>query len=232
MSTGRPKIKRDNSTNDMFSLASRYNHKNGIPATSNEVCWAYFMFLMEEVGLNGPLKCKFRTFETDKDTFFQLAYKMHQTPFKAMLTFDDARAQDGKQLRGRFASFHSSYSDYSILDIYPCSFLEMMIALCQKYDSSNMLSEEHPFPRDNVWFWELMHNAKLDIYTDEMVDAALAEGVDSMKIIEKILETINNRTYNEDGSGGLFPLSFPDKDQRLDYMWRQMDRYMMENHEE
>lgn len=214
---------------DLFNSATTYNREIGIPATKVEVSWAYFLYLCEKMDLNGTAHYTVRTPETDHLTYFELALKLHSTPFNVFIIRDENRATDGKNIRGRFAAFHSSFSDYSILDTKPCSMLEMLIALCERYDTENMMTEETG-SRSKVWFWELLHNAGLDIFTDDFVDSYTMEGISSSEIMDKIVSRINKREYNEDGSGGFFPLRTPKRDQRITELWYQMHEYMHENY--
>jgi hypothetical protein len=50
--------------------------------------------------------------------------------------------------------------------------------------------------------------------------------------VEEILHTLIWRTYDPDGTGGFFPLTRPQFDQRTIEIWYQMNAYSMEIHPE
>lgn len=69
------------------------------------------------------------------------------------------------------------------------------------------------------WFWHMLHNIGLDIYNDLAWDG---------EFVDKAMRQINERTYDENGNGGLFPLKETDIDQRKVELWYQMNSYCLE----
>lgn len=154
--------------------------------------------------------------------------KLHSTPFNVYIVRDENRASDGRNLRGRFA-FGTSYQDYSVLDQKPCSMLEMMVALCERFDEDNVRTDESG-NRMKLWFWEMLQNTGLDFFDDSMSYWYSDEGVGTDEIMSEIIEKVNRREYSDDGSGGFFPLKEPKNDQRLVEIWLQMQAYFQEKH--
>jgi len=138
---------------------------------------------------------------------------MHLTEFRWTVRNDDNREEDGKNLRDEF------------MDIYdlvepdqpdaPASMLEVLIVLSRmaSYASYGTPSE---------WFWKMVENLDLRNYTDANFNAHIAEEV------EVALEQVISRSYVEDGRGGLFPLRYPQHDQRRVELWYQLSAYLLE----
>ena len=45
---------------------------------------------------------------------------------------------------------------------------------------------------------------------------------------EEVLDAVIFRNYEYDGRGGLFPLRYPDRDQRDEELWSQLNAYLLE----
>lgn len=133
---------------------------------------------------------------------------------------DDNRVEDGRELRREFLV------DLKIREVDPdwmlmgCSVLEMLIAL-----SRRIAFEESTKP--SFWFWKLIDNLGLTQFNDAWYLAHRNE-----EVIDDRLDTLIFRTYAYDGSqGGLFPLKYPNKDQRTIEIWYQMCAYILEQGE-
>lgn len=146
----------------------------------------------------------------------QLVRALFNTKYKAIIPNDINRYDDGIALRESF-----------IVDAIdgPCSMLEMLVALAGRID--RMLADECCEDQSYRWFWEMIRNLGLDLYTDE---GYMAYG--GLYSIDTILLRVIERTYAKDGSGGLFPLKRPDNDQRKLEIWYQMNAYLLENYPE
>ena len=156
----------------------------------------------------------------------QLVRALFNTKYKAIISNDINRHDDGIALRERFADeLDKRAADYNDLKHPPCSMLEMLIALADRID--RMLADECCEDQSYRWFWEMIRNLGLDQYTDEeYMDYGGLYGIDT--ILLRVIE----RTYAKDGSGGLFPLKRPDNDQRKLELWYQMNAYLLENYPE
>lgn len=95
-----------------------------------------------------------------------------------------------------------------------CSFLEVLIAL------SRRLAWNAGGTAPN-WAWHLVRNLQLDIMYDPI-------GPKKARRIDEILDMCIWRTYAEDGSGGFFPLAWPERDQTKLEVWYQMHAYIDE----
>lgn len=145
-------------------------------------------------------------------SFWNLALHLYTTEYIWLIPNDDNRYEDGRFLREEFIE------DLGLHDVDPdwlhlgCSMLEMLIAL-----SRRLSFQGEGEPRD--WFWHLIDNLDLR-YSDNRRFPA--------NRVEEILNRVIWRTYAPDGSGGLFPLRHPDRDQRDVELWYQLNMYLLE----
>lgn len=126
---------------------------------------------------------------------------------------DDNRAVDGQDLRLRFLEEKGITNPPKDWMWLQCSVLEMLIALAK-----HMAFEADGEPYE--WFWLLIKNLGLDQYKSNHRVPKEA--------IDEVLDAVIWRTYSPDGSGGLFPLSYPQQDQREVEIWYQMSAYLLE----
>ena len=152
-------------------------------------------------------------------SYWRLLTQMYSKPYTWFIPNDDNRVMDGIELRTAFLdatgfNLNDPRGAWMTID---CSMLEMFIALAQRasYDSGRTPSE---------WFWRLMHNLELERYTDDLYEISIAEEVD------ETLDRINNRTYDWNGDGGLFPLHEAKDDQRGIELWYQLQAYLTEGY--
>lgn len=146
-------------------------------------------------------------------TYWKLLKLLFTKEFVWIVPNDDNRIEDGKDLRYEFLDeleIHTEDRDWLGLG---CSMLELFIGLSRRlaFDGDGLASD---------WFWELIDNLGLRSYNDR---AKIPEDQ-----VDEILNRIIWRTYNYDGSGGLFPLKHAREDQRDVELWYQMNAYLIE----
>lgn len=145
--------------------------------------------------------------------FWKLLDQLFKTPFLWSVPNDDNRASDGLDLRTKFMFHHRMHElpeDWASLD---CSMLEMLIALSERMSFN--IDIDMP-----ECFWHILGNLGLGDSTDD-------DPIDS-ETIEDILDRVNGRAYDYNGSGGLFPIQEPLRDQREVEILYQMYRYIQE----
>lgn len=165
----------------------------------------YFRWLYSQVGsvkLKNPAR-----------TYWTVLRQLFTKEFVWIIPNDDNRLEDGRDLRAEFAEQEDVDPDQEWLYL-GCSMLEMLIAL------SRRLSFEDDKPAVE-WFWELMENIGLRGLNDKTKP--------TQQDIDEILDDVIWRTYEVDGTGGLFPLRNPDQDQREVEIWYQLSAYLQEN---
>lgn len=141
----------------------------------------------------------------------------HQIIFDWRVPNDGNRAAEGKELRDEFMRGFGveplPEKEWMGLD---SSVFEMMVGLTKRCD----FIVEIGF---HGWFDIFMKNLGLKNYNDSRYTLA-----DSARV-SRILYRFNERRYEPNGKGGLFPLRHPSKDMREVELWYQMGEYMTEN---
>jgi hypothetical protein len=129
---------------------------------------------------------------------------------------DENRVKDGKALRYEFVRSESPVGVPPEWMNLGCSMLELMIGLARRMVE---MAEGEP----TFWFWQLVENLGLRHYTDDVeIDTA---------DVDETLNRVVFRRYHYDGEGGLFPLKYPEADQRTVELWYQMSSWILENYE-
>lgn len=165
----------------------------------------YFEWLVVQIVANIRLR-------NPSMTYWEVLKQLHRTEFFWIIRNDDNRVADGKELRSEFLNGESING----WDSQGCSFLEMLIALSRRlaFQTEGVSVAE--------WFWHLLGNVGLHISDSEYQDQRM------YNFIDQVLQNINNRTYDRNGRGGLFPLHDLDIDQRKIEIWTQMNYYLLE----
>lgn len=148
-----------------------------------------------------------------------LCDSMNRLVFKDLVPHDANRIAEGTALRAEFLEQYTKQinaMDKIDLLMPDASVFEVLVGLANRADFQ--LDRGEPY-----WFQLFVSNLKLHIFTDLEFKAS-----DSAKI-ERKLRRFNDRRYDEDGIGGIFPLRTPPADQRKVELWYQMAAYMTEN---
>lgn len=153
-------------------------------------------------------------FKNPARTYWSLVKQLHCKPFVWLVPNDDNRVEDGRDLRYEFIKECDVEADEEWLSL-ECSMLEMLIGL-----SRRLAFESKGSARD--WFWEMIENMDLKQLNDFYYDSEAPEQVD------RAMDNVIWRTYNSDGSGGLFPLQNPEEDQTDVELWYQLSSYLAE----
>lgn len=166
----------------------------------------YFTWLYGRVG---SVKLRNRA-----KSFWSLSRQLFRKEFVWFVPNDDNRAADGKLLRLEFLTDEELEVDDEWVNM-GCSMFELLIAL-----SRRLAFETDSEPR--AWFWHLIQVLDLQEYNDRVWDG------DSETKVEEVLDRVIFRNYEADGSGGLFPLQRPQRDQRGVELWYQLSAYLLE----
>lgn len=168
----------------------------------------YLEWLYQEIGRV--------TNKNPRRSFWKLTNQLYRKPYSWSVPNDDNREQDGYELRTEFLQDRNISVDSSWMDL-ECSMLEMLIALARRvsFESSGE-------PGD--WFWRFISNLGLQGYNDSAYSSIVEMDVD------ETLDHVIHRTYEPDGTGGLFPLEHAVQNQRQVELWYQMSAYLLEDH--
>lgn len=165
----------------------------------------YFNWLYSKV-CNTRATSRTKQFET-------LLQELHRTEYVWLVSGDDNRAEDGRDLRDEFLSASGIEAPQEWLD-ESCSVLEMLIAFSRKA----AFETGEPASR---WFWEMLGSLGLS----ECNDVSNPD----RDAIRKTLDTFVWRAYDGLGRGGLFPLRETEYDQRFVEVWYQFSEYLYQN---
>lgn len=152
-----------------------------------------------------------------------LAEMLFNREFHWSVPNDDNREGDGLQLRDDFCDKLGSWGDSSFQVQEPCTVLEALIGIAQRFSFEADDLFQHTTVGD--CFWHILGNLGLKEFTDEWV----TQQVHAEELIESTLDRWLDREYEYDGEGGLFPLRYPQRDQRETEIWYQMSAYLLEN---
>lgn len=146
---------------------------------------------------------------------------LHETEFIYILDIDANRADDGADLRYRFAyEFGLNGDDVKqYLDHRPCSIFEMMVALASRCEEQIMDNPDDG-NRTGKWFFDMIRSLGLMDMDDRRFHK---------EAVGDILYRFMRRDYDASGQGGLFTLRFPKWDMRGIEIWYQMMAYLEEN---
>ena len=158
----------------------------------------------------------------DSNKYTILLDVLHNMKFYSLIPNDDNRGFDGVYLRQLYTDSEGGNPSF-YREIGGCTVLEMLIGLSNRLVFETMDSEwEKTLSK---WFFILLDNLCIEQFDDFHV----RPGIDVFKIQEKV-EKMLNRTYDNHGVGGLFPLKNPKYDQRYVEIWYQMSAYIIENY--
>lgn len=143
--------------------------------------------------------------------------RLYNTEFYSPVPRDDNRAVDGVELR---YMYQDETDDICEKDGC-CSVLEMMIGLAMRIDN-DYLYEYIYGDRTAEWFWEMMHNLRLDYYDDYNYDP---------DEVRYILEKFLDRKYGKHGQNSLFPCQFAGQKWKDLEIWYQLNRYILEKYD-
>lgn len=172
---------------------------------------SYFQWLYEQVA--DP------EFQDKTLTYWKVLRILYTKEFVRLIPNDENRIDEGKALRLRFLESQGiSEVDQDWMDM-GCSVLELMVSISLELEFQAEKGKAY------YWFWELMRNIGLAGFNDKSFRTKRQKDR-----INDILDDLVYRNYEPNGTGGFFPLRYPDKDQRRVELWYQMGDYVTEHH--
>lgn len=148
-------------------------------------------------------------------SYRKLLIYLHDTEFKYTISKDANRAEDGMDLRRRFALLQDDTDIVYYLD-GPCSMLEMMIALAIRCEE-NIMDDPRMGDRTGQWFWGMINSLGLGSMTDDRFDNSY---------VDEVIDKFIFREYEPDGKGGLFTIRNYERDLRKVEIWTQLCWYL------
>ena len=172
---------------------------------------AYFNWLCILIGIDH---------RTSGRNYGKLAMDLHSMEFRAKLPADKNRGMDGMQLRVEFMQKYGEFG--SSTNRGACTMLEFFIALSRRM--SFLMNGNDNNHRSEYYFWVMMDNLGLMKLTDDKWDYLNGDF-----FTEEAVWRVLNRAFEADGSGGIFPLIYPQDDQRYVEFWYQMQSWIGEH---
>lgn len=152
---------------------------------------------------------------TNGRTYIDLMGQLHSKEFVWVVPNDDNRLEDAMALRHQFVNDTGITNPGNLLlGVPPLSVLEVILGLSHRCAFAGGGTPPN-------WAWRLIENLDLQNMADP-VSTRKAERIDD------ILDTFIYRNYEPDGSGGLFPLTHPNGNQKEVEIWYQMNAYLDE----
>jgi len=151
------------------------------------------------------------------ETYWDLLNVMFEKEFRCVIDMDENRMADGMDLRVEFAHEHRMRPT-RLRSLGPCSFLEVVIALSRHM--AFLAGGSAP-----GWAWHLLGNLELQRMSDPL-------SRQKYKKVQEIMEVAIRRKYSPDGTGGFFPLAWPEEDMTQIELWYQLNAYIGELHPE
>lgn len=150
---------------------------------------------------------------TDEHSFRKLLSYLYEIEFTYIIPRDADRAEDGVDLRYRFAYINDLDIDDVLNSIVgPCSIFEMILALAIRCEES-IMDDPSVGDRTGQWFWKMITNLGLGGMTDQKFDK---------DYVDDVILTFLNREYKPNGDGGLFKIKNCEYDLRDVEIWTQM----------
>lgn len=162
-----------------------------------------------------------------RESYRKLCQHLHRKVFYWTIPNDDNRQEEGYDLRHQFMENYENEfaitipADHPFLN-EPVSVFEVLIALSDRMDYQ--LYNPNLPPRNTLWFQEMISNLGIsDLVDNRWSDVAAGD-------VDRVVETLLDRTYDENGNGSLFPLDNPRDDLTQVELWYQLMAYLMEKY--
>lgn len=158
-------------------------------------------------------------------SYIKLCSLLNKIPFEPVMKLDENRSSDVQSLLRE--TYIQSQSDWyrlnndEIMEIptWPVSFLELIISLAMRIDL-DFMREINGIDNTRIYFWILVRNLGILEFDDEHW------GEDAIISIVNRLNIVQERKYDFNGNGGLFPLENAEIDQRNVQIWNQLCQFV------
>lgn len=158
-------------------------------------------------------------------SYINLCKLLHKIPFQPVIALDKNRESDVQSLlRETYVQSQSEWyrlenSESINFSKYPVSFLELIISLAMRIDL-DFMREINGIDNTRIYFWVLVRNLGFLEFDDDNW------GEDSIISVVNRLNIVQDRKYDFDGKGGLFPLENAEFDQRNVQIWNQLCQFV------
>lgn len=158
-------------------------------------------------------------------SYIKLCSLLNKVPFEPVIKLDTNRVSDAQSLlRETYIQSKSEWyrmDDDNVMELSTCpvSFLELIISLAMRIDL-DFMREINGVDNTRIYFWVLVRNLGILEFDDEHW------GEDAIVSIVNRLNIVQDRKYDFNGNGGLFPLENAEMDQRNVQIWNQLCQFV------
>lgn len=158
-------------------------------------------------------------------SYIKLCSLLNKIPFNPIMKLDVNRNSDVQSLLRE--TYIQSQSDWyrlnndEIMELptWPVSFLELIISLAMRIDL-DFMREINGIDNTRIYFWVLVRNLGFLSFDDDDWNE------DSIISVVNRLNIVQERKYDFNGNGGLFPLENAEIDQRNVQIWNQLCQFV------
>lgn len=158
-------------------------------------------------------------------SYIKLCSLLNKIPFEPVMKLDKNRSSDVQSLlRETYIQSQSDWyrlSNDEIMELpaWPVSFLELIISLAMRIDL-DFMREINGIDNTRIYFWVLVRNLGFLSFDDDNWNE------DSIISVVNRLNIVQERKYDFNGNGGLFPLENAEMDQRNVQIWNQLCQFV------
>ena len=158
-------------------------------------------------------------------SYIKLCSLLNKIPFEPVMKLDKNRSSDVQSLlRETYIQSQSDWyrlSNDEIMELptWPVSFLELIISLAMRIDL-DFMREINGIDNTRIYFWVIVRNLGFLSFVDDNWNE------DSIISVVNRLNIVQERKYDFNGNGGLFPLENAEMDQRNVQIWNQLCQFV------
>lgn len=160
-------------------------------------------------------------------SYIKLCSLLNKIPFEPIMKLDINRNSDVQSLlretyiqsQSDWYRLNEQFDDLIDLPTWPVSFLELIISLAMRIDL-DFMREINGIDNTRIYFWILVRNLGFLSFDDDNWNE------DSIISVVNRLNIVQERKYDFNGNGGLFPLENTEIDQRNVQIWNQLCQFV------
>lgn len=160
-------------------------------------------------------------------SYIKLCSLLNKIPFNPIMKLDINRNSDVQSLlretyiqsQSDWYRLNEQFDEIMELPTWPVSFLELIISLAMRIDL-DFMREINGIDNTRIYFWVLVRNLGFLSFDDENWNE------DAIISVVNRLNIVQERKYDFNGNGGLFPLENAEMDQRNVQIWNQLCQFV------
>lgn len=151
--------------------------------------------------------------------YSKLLGKLYTTKYGVKRDVDEPRVRKAAELRIAYGI--ERFMNYpQTADIPEVSVLEVLVSLAVDVERT-VMKDGDAGDRTDLWFWSMIHNLGLNLYTDDKYD---------VEAVDDILSRFVNHKYQRNGMGSIAYTTRSRGDFRQLDIWHQLNIWLTENY--